>query len=342
MEVGADGTIYTLHGSEQLIRMFDPDGTLLGVVGGRGDGPGEFQSAASMGWIADTLWVMDIRGYRVSFFAPDGGYLSSFSVAFESNPDVFAVQPPRAAGLLFDGTVHGEPPAFSHQVADGTLTQRVPMLMTRDGRVTDTLPAMPFGRTQWAVTIDDRGGGSYRNQPYADGPLSAFATRERALVIVERQAPETAGNATFGVTKLTFAGDTLFSTRVAFEPRPVDPAEADSILDAVARNLSEIPVFALTAARARELAAATLYRPALRSGVTQLRVAKDGGIWLGGVPDGSGATEWLALDRDGRPLGRVTLPGKVNPLVIDPPFLWGSETDELEVPYVVRYRVETR
>jgi hypothetical protein len=201
---------------------------------------------------------------------------------------------------------------------------------------------MPFGRNQWAVTIDDRGGGSYRNQPYADGPLSAFATRERALVIVERQAPETAGNATFGVTKLTFAGDTLFSTRVAFEPRPVDPAEADSILDAVARNLSEIPVFALTAARARDLAAATLYRPPLRAGVTQLRVAKDGGIWLGGVPDGSGGTEWLVLDRDGRPLGRVTLPSKVNPLVIDPPFLWGSETDELEVPYVVRYRVETR
>jgi hypothetical protein len=139
MEVGTDGTIYTLHPTERLIRRFDAQGTLLGVSGGSGDGPGEFQNPGPMGLIADTLWVLDYRGYRFSFFGPGGEHLSSFTVPYGSIEDPFAIQPPRASGLLFDGTVWGEPPAFSNLIADGTITHRTLLAMTRDGQVTDTL-----------------------------------------------------------------------------------------------------------------------------------------------------------------------------------------------------------
>jgi hypothetical protein len=342
MEVGEDGTIYTLHPAERVVRRFDADGSLLSVFGGSGDGPGEFQGPGGMGWVADSLWVFDYLSYRFSFFTPSGDFLTSFSVPYGSISDLFAVQPPRASGLLFDGTVWGEPPTFSHLVANGTMTHRQPMLMARDGRVTDTLPSVEFGRNQWAITPSDGSGGYYRNQPFADGPLSGFTFRERAIVVVAREAPATADRATFSVSKLAFTGDTLFSRSIAFDPQPVDAAELDSLLDAVGEELSEIPMFGMNAIQGREQAETTLYVPAFRPGVTQLRIAKDDGIWLAGDVDGLGATEWLVLDPDGRSVGRVALPSTVNPLVIDPPFLWGSERGELDVPYVVRYRVEGR
>jgi hypothetical protein len=211
------------------------------------------------------------------------------------------------------------------------------MLMARDGRVTDTLPPIPFGRNQWAV-LREGGGGFFRSQPFADGPLWSFAHDERALVIVNREAPARRDGATFSVSKLDFPGDTMFSVVVAFEPVPIDRSEADSILDAVGTFLVEGPGFAASPEQGRQMAAATLYLPAFHPGVTNLRIARDGGIWVSRRPDESG-TEWLAMDGSGLLLGRVTLPSRVNPLVIDPPLLWGSETDDLDVPYVVRYRV---
>ena len=57
-----------------------PRPTDLVVFGGTGDGPGELQNPGPMGWRADTLWVLDYRGYRFSQFAPSGDFLTSFSV----------------------------------------------------------------------------------------------------------------------------------------------------------------------------------------------------------------------------------------------------------------------
>jgi hypothetical protein len=344
MEVGTDGTMYTLHGSERVVRMFDRDGSLLGVLGGPGEGPGEFQSPGPMGWLADTLWVLDYRGYRFSLFSPAGAYLSSFSVPFATIDDPAEIQPPRASGLLFDGTVWGEPPAFSNMVADGTITHRTLLAMTRDGEVGDTLGSVAIGRNQWGISEpeSERQAGMYRNQPYADGPLWWFAADEHALIVVDREAPASPELATLRVSKIGFDGDTLFAVVVAFEPLAIDAAEVDSILDAVGESLAQSPFFGVTPARGRVIAEATLYRPALRPGATELRIAKDGGIWIAGVPDGLGRTEWLVLDRDGRPTGRVGLSSRVNPLVIEPPLLWGAERGELDVPYVVRYRIEAR
>jgi hypothetical protein len=234
LEVGESGTIYTLHRQERLIRTFDSAGTFRGVIGGEGEGPGEFQSPLTMGWVADTLWVLDTDGYRFNQFSPEGEFLGSFRVPFEFGEDPSSPSPPRANGLLHDGTVHGAPVVWSRLVATGEVTEHVPMLMTRDGRVTDTLPAVPFGNNQWAVYDPENPdqGGSYGRQPFADGPLWSFVPGGRAILRVDREAPRTADDASFSVTKLSFSGDTLFTREFSFEPEPVTQAEVDSVLDA--------------------------------------------------------------------------------------------------------------
>ena len=341
LEVAPDGTMYTLHTQEQVVRMFAADGSFKGLIGGRGSGPGEFENVATMGWVADTLWVLDFANYRFSQFTQGGEFIGSFSVPYRSTQGLDAVRPPRASGLLFDGTVHGAPSTPSSQVADGTLTHRVPMLMTREGRVTDTLPSVPFGRNQWAISDpDDPGrGGLYGRQPFGDGPLSWFVPRERAVIILDRTAPSSRDEASLRVSKLTFLGDTVFSRIYRFEPVPVRSEEVDSVLDERASMMAERGIFGVTQARGREWAALTLYQPAFRTGVTSMVLGRDGSIWLSRGPDGAGQDDWVVLDSAGEPIGHLKLPTGLQIFVVDPPLLWASERDELDVPYVVRFRI---
>jgi hypothetical protein len=119
----------------------------------------------------------------------------------------------------------------------------------------------------------------------------------------------------------------------------VTPEEVDSILDAQAGSLGDHPVFNMTVARARDLAEASLYRPAFKPPVTNMVLGKDGSIWLMQQPDREGRVPWLVLDSEGQAIRAVQLPSRTVLHVVDPPHVWGSTTDELGVPYVVRYRV---
>ena len=341
MEVGPGGLMYTVHPQEQVVRVFDADGAVVRLVGGRGEGPGEFQNVGTLGWVADTLWVLDFSGYRFSQFDADGDYLGSFSVPFVAGPDPTQRQPPRAYGLLFDGTVHGAPPAFSHLIDAGVITHDVPMLMTRDGQVTDSLLPVPYGRNLWAISDPDapNRGGTYMSQPYADGPQWGFVPGERALVVLDREAPTQAEGAAFRLTKVDFAGDTLFSRTYPYEAIPLPEAEVDSILDTTVAWISGSRFMGgLAEGTARAWAARGLYRPPFRPPIAAMVLARNGEIWLQ-EPSSGDQAPWLVLSRTGEPTARVSLPSSVNVLVTDGAHVWGSENDEFEVPYLVRFRV---
>jgi hypothetical protein len=224
-------------------------------------------------------------------------------------------------------------------LADGSLVERAPVLMTRGGVVTDTLATIPFGNLVWNISVPGTGGGSYRTQPVSDSPIHAFALDERALILVDRDAPRSMEDASFRVTKLNFDGDTLFSRTFDFEPLPVGENEFDSLLNAFAAGAARIPAFNVSETEARRLAAATLYRPAFRPGVRFVVPARDGTIWIKLEPGDAENGTWLVLASDGEPMGRVSLPTNVLVRQVDLPLVWGVETDEYDVPYVVRYRV---
>jgi hypothetical protein len=64
---------------ERILHFFAADGTHLRRVGGRGEGPGEFESISQLVRIeGDTLVVSDQLAHRISFFAPSGDYVRSF------------------------------------------------------------------------------------------------------------------------------------------------------------------------------------------------------------------------------------------------------------------------
>lgn len=203
----------------------------------------------------------------------------------------------------------------------------------------DTVASIPFGTNAWAISDPDAPGQPqmYMDQPFADGPLWAFGVSERAVIVLERPAPETGPGAEFHVSKLDLEGDTIFAREHSTQAIPVAQEEVDSVLDDVAESLSGNDFFNLTAARARQLAEGSLYRPSFKPPVTDMVLGKDGSIWLRQQPDSRGTVTWLVLGVQGEATGRVQLPARTDLHVIDPPYLWGTETDELDVPYVVRF-----
>jgi len=76
----AIGNIYVLDEGAAQIRVFDSAGAPLRVIGRRGAGPGEFGPAYGMGigWLGDTLVVLDPGNARLARLSPAGQWIGSW------------------------------------------------------------------------------------------------------------------------------------------------------------------------------------------------------------------------------------------------------------------------
>ncbi|TVQ07436.1 MAG: 6-bladed beta-propeller, partial [Balneolaceae bacterium] len=73
--------VYLADGREGLIHIYNGDGSYIRSVGGKGGGPGEFQSISSLEADDSFLYAMDIVQRRLTAF-----HLDDFSLAFTLNP----------------------------------------------------------------------------------------------------------------------------------------------------------------------------------------------------------------------------------------------------------------
>ncbi len=80
LAVGADGTIFVVDRNPLLVRVYDTQGAHVRDVGGEGQGPGEFNRPPAIDVLPDgKLVTWDYAASRVSFFAPEGEFVGSFS-----------------------------------------------------------------------------------------------------------------------------------------------------------------------------------------------------------------------------------------------------------------------
>lgn len=341
--IDSESRIYSLHPEENRIRIHTATGEPAGFIGGPGDGPGEFRSVAGMGWVADTLWVLDFGTYRFSYFDRDGTLLRSEAIPIELGSSRTG-SPPRPEGLLSDGTIYGGSPAWSSEVAAGNITENAVLRLDRRSQPIDTLYVMSMGNTTWAIEDPQstRGFGSYGSQPFSDTDIIRHSPTSADYLLVRRKASTVGEEATFSVARISFAGDTLFSREYPYRPLPVDGALVDSLIGARGKSMETIAQRmpgAPTRARAEELARESLYLPPSLPPVSQLLLGRDGTIWLQRENTGDGTRDWLVLSADGNVIGTVAMPASLRPMAAEQGSVWGMETDELDVPYLVRYGV---
>lgn len=73
--VGGTESFFLLDGGNRQVVDLAPDGSLRGVFGREGSGPGEFRSPLHLTFDDEKLWVSDVGNRRFSVYGLDGTYL---------------------------------------------------------------------------------------------------------------------------------------------------------------------------------------------------------------------------------------------------------------------------
>ena len=329
--VDDENRIYITQPEMGTIRVFDAAGRTLRYIGQRGQAPGEFDRVYTIGFVADTLYAIDLGLRRVSYFSVEGEHLRSAQVSAPPvSPPFFPSMPFAvfADGSMAIGT------AFPAGVPPEAL-RRVPQLrIDASGTVLDTVTWIGYERTARRANHEGRplGVGS----PLSDDAFAVFSGDGTRLATLDRAIAAGPGTASFGVTMSDGNGDTIYSRRYEYVPVPVDAALIDSIVGERANILAgafedprEAPGFVRSA----------MFLPVYHPPVSAAQFSDLGEFWVQREAIAGQDQRWMVLDEGGEPVAQATLPEGLQVMVIRRDALWGVVLDEFQVPYVVRYRV---
>lgn len=330
LTVRPDGSIYVLHSERGRIAAFDAEGSFQLWLGGQGEGPGEFRIAASIGRVDDTLWVRNFPEPRISRFLPDGTHVSTRTALYDFGIPLSA--PAGISGVLRGDRVYVEAAGFPVG-QDGQV--QLPALVG-DPELTrmDTLFTVPSPRGRL-------GGTAFA--PFRQPPYHHLAPDGSGVVLAEwsEHAP--------GELMVRFFGPDAgerWSWRLSVPPQPISDALRDSVVEdgaEVLRTLAErlrelgVPEAQIPSLTHAEIES-QIYLPEAEPPIRDVRVGIDGTIWLQ-RSDGPREGPWVAFEPDGTALFQVRLPHGATLRQASREAVWGVESDEMEVPFVVRWDV---
>jgi hypothetical protein len=329
LDVDARSAIYVTQPTDHNIRVFDASGRLVRVIGRKGGGPGEFEGLGAIGFRGDTLFASDSRLLRTSLFALDGRFITSFRLTN------LVLKPPFMSGgathLLSDGSMLFMPGLIG--MPDGQENDlRFPTLrLARDGAILDTALILIWRNSRLIVNYGDRT--TFTSQPFNDDPLAAIATSGSHGFAVDRRSVQEASRAQFRITKFRLNGDTIWSRAYNYAARRLENASIDSVLQVVERAH---PGRAAFAAAYRKAAFFPKYWPPIARAIA----SAEGGLWLQLNEANRGTFRWLVFDADGNSVSTVNVPAAAQIRRVVGDRAYATVTDELGVPFVVRYRIQ--
>lgn len=362
VDVDRDGNIYVLELAVPEIRVYSPGGELLRRIGQRGAGPGEFESPPRFGVVGDTVWTVEPGPNRITLFDREGTVLST------GRTDGLRVPlPGRQFGHVLpwrmrpDGQFAGN---FSYityprdTAPTGVQpTDSIPfpwVLFDPTGSITDTLgwapkppprmwrpPSEDDIRFRWIQVGDQR-----FTVPAPPTALPWWEPLLDGYLVVDTPRPTDGDDAVFTVSRLGLHGDTVYSRTLHYEPVPYAAAELDSIAARAARGEPGGMVGYVPGRppppnweRAARALRTSMDFPEHQLPVEYPWLAPDGAVWLRMNDRDPATARWAVLDPDGRPRGRLELPADVRIVWTRGDTFWAVDPDELDVPWLVRYRM---
>lgn len=293
-----------------MVRVHDAgSGRLIRRLGRTGDGPGEFRVPNWIGLLGDSLWVNDGRLGRVTFFDRDGTHLGDRP--YPGRPDV---DPPLTVGfgmLTADGGA-----LFVTNSRDGDHSLPV-LVVAPDGR--QTAIGERSGLPRFSTLSAPDGGWRMQQQRFWTRTTWSPDPQGRSVVFGEREAPDTPGEATYRVSRVSITGDTLFSRQVPYDPIPIP----QTVLDSLPENTPEA------------------YVPRYYPPVSAVVAGRDGTTWVARETTPSDTRRWDVFDASGEHIGALDAPADLEIHDATAERIWAVTFDELDVPYVVRLPVRT-
>ena len=308
LEVDSDGRIYALESQAKEVRVFGRDGVFVRSFGREGSGPGEFNNAFGLAWDPEgRLWVPDARNARYMAFDTTGQYLTQRRrpAAYHSVPFPGGFD---HAGGLYDTGLH----ATTGEVA---LIRFGP-----EPESSDTFPLPEYEMEQFHIPQRVSFG-----VPFAPRLIWQFDRRGYLWHGVSDR---------YRVVQQRLGGDTVRIIGREYTPISVTAADRARALEGLEWFISQ----GGTVVPSRI--------PNEKPAYQDIRVDDAGYLWVRPTtaePEQGRAFD--VFDPDGRYLGRVhsdvTIP-RYRPMLIRGDFVYAVVTDELDVPYVVRLRIEGR
>lgn len=365
-DVDRDGNLFVLESAVPEIRVYSPAGALLRRIGRRGAGPGEFESP-HFGVLGDTVWTVDNRLNRIALFDRQGTLLSTGNVEQVRIPlpESFGYLRPRVFrpdGLFM--SFMGQVGSSIHDDPTGVRpTDSIPVplvLFDPSGAVADTAGWAPRPPPRmWRPPSEDdiqyqmvTVGDQRFMVPSPPTALPVWIAVPDGYVSVETPHAQSAEDGAVRIARIAASGDTLFHRELRYAPQPYTEADLDSIASRAARGsaggMAPIAPAAgggappppddpqLVARRLRD----RMRFPEFRLPIERSWVAQDGSVWLKRPEGADLLAQWVVLDPDGAPRGTVRLPDNANVVWHRGDSLWAVVPDELDVPWLVRFRLE--
>ncbi len=330
--------LYVFEGSSPQFRHYDAIGALIRVIGGKGSGPGEYQRANGVTVLRDgrvALW--DAGSSRINIYRADGEFLEQWrppTTGFNtSNQSLSTLDDGRVAVVAF--------------IRDTSLTREALgraawFLYDSIGTITDTILQPFFGEPPVNLISRREGNVNSMGVPFMPRPVSSlhpggFVVGSPAATFVvhsERQGNAVRIERVTAALPIPDAERTQRREQVMYNMRRNDPAWT---WDGPEIPREKPPIIGLMTTLDGVLLV-SVSMPSESFEPDPPRVVE------GEVPPpqltfrSRTAYEWFGAD--GALRGRFTMPRGARLYAMRGSDAWGTVVDSLDVPYLVRWRVE--
>jgi hypothetical protein len=331
LTVSRDGrNLYVAQRADRSIWMFEAGtGRFIRKIGRGGEGPGEFRRLYLLGWTADTLYATDTDLARVNLFDGSGAYMRTIGHTPVLLPQTRGVTYPIA--VVAGGHLVVQSRLSTKALANGDVVS-APLLLADPDGIVDTIAARDLRGTVGAAAVGTAT--VFVHQPMSQRNYIGVDDFGRSVVVVTQPAGmDTPG--TFRVERREIDGTTIYARSFNYTARPVSRLLSDSLIASRATAYERL----VAPGRAMEAARRYVTVPRYHPPITDLIVGRDGTTWLRLEDIGAATVNYLVLDLKGDIQAHVKAPAALKVLLIDADKLWGTVQDDLDVPYVVSYRV---
>ena len=324
--------VFVLDDTE--VSVWTPEGSLVFVVGGKGEGPGEFVLPTRIEFEdSSSFYVREAFGSRFTHYTPDGtlaGTVPGITTAVTYQDYQLRLEAPTGVGGYF-----ALPQIGSSRFVERGI-DRYPLLHVRRSNSGEWRAAEPIfwlnsRNSQHPIELgEDRT--AWMGQTFGDTDLRSI---EPGRAVIGRR---TGGAGVVELIELDADGDTVWLRRLQLEPQRLTSEVIRERGDYLVANIT-IP--GVSPLRLRQAWEEGLYKPEYLPAAKSILLTASGEVWLTTFERSDTLEVYYALrrgDMTGQPR-RVLLPESLWLHDATETHVWGIWKDSLDVPHVVGRRL---
>ena len=323
---GPNGMRAVVDGAARIL-LLDGEGRLVRTIGRSGQGPGEFASAARVGFLGDSiLWASDPVLRRLTYFTAEGEALRTARQLQMELPGGLGVA--GASRVLADGGFLGATTG-GLETGDGSPVPRALTMWSAEGE--GTILQWLDGAPQ---SVEVRIGSSPRSvsttQPIQAWPIVDAAPGGEWFFVLDRlPAASKEGPAAFRIRRFDPSGTPLGDWSIQYEPQPLD-REVRTFLEGLAQAFAA--AWSVDADAVMDAFWIPSHLPPVRTALSD-----SDGFWIQRERTRPGL--WERYDLEGQLIRAAQLPPLFHGLASADTLLLGWELGELDVPVLVEFLI---